>query len=57
MRKRSAFTLVEMALVLTLTTVIIGVLTVLYGYTMANGPLRLYDGAPCPCDRRLLFKR
>jgi hypothetical protein len=34
MRKRSAFTLVEMALVLTLTTLIIGVLTVLYGYTI-----------------------
>ena len=34
MRKRSGFTLVEMALVLTLTSLIIGVLTVLYGYTM-----------------------
>ena len=34
MRKRAAFTLVEMSLVLTLTALIIGVLTVLYGYTL-----------------------
>ena len=34
MRKRTAFTLVEMALVLTLTALIIGVLTVLYGFTI-----------------------
>ena len=34
MHKRSAFTLIEMALVLALTALIIGVLTVLYGFTM-----------------------
>jgi hypothetical protein len=34
MRKRAGFTLVEMALVLTLTALIIGVLTVLYGFTI-----------------------
>lgn len=34
MRKQAGFTLIEMSLVLTLTALILGVLTVLYGYTL-----------------------